>query len=508
MSKLVLSRRQVLVAAAACGLVGTASCSGGTDAGAGDHPGSGRPGASPTTAPSDLPDGVAVARRFAFAPTVALIELARGDATAFFDQQLDPSLPERPEVAALLSATDPGDVPTEGGPAARRAALGALVSSTLAVGAWSTGQLRAVMTDFWADHLHVSSSLAPEVLFTPAYRRLLSDGALGRFDDLLVSSARSAAMLISLDNASSRADGGRVPNENYGRELLELQTVGLIGSDGRSVSGRDADAPYSEDDVKAVAHVLSGWSLERGTRRFAFRPAWHDLGPAAGADVLGWTPAGSGEQDGEDLLRHLAQHPATSRHITWKLARRFVADDVAPDDEIVDELAGIYREGDTDIGPVLRRIGALVGTGDRSLPTGSGAKLRRPLDLVAAMLGSTIAVPDPATWQAALRPIGRLLQSLGQVPMGWPAPDGFPEVAGAWSGPGAVIGRWNLASAAAGGFDVLSADPAVAPLVGDELVTTVTGIAPSDRLSEALAPVTEPRSARAVLFASPEFQLR
>jgi uncharacterized protein (DUF1800 family) len=300
-------------------------------------------------------------------------------------------------------------------------------------------------------------------------------------------------MLVYLDNARSRADGANVPNENYGRELLELHTVGVDGG-------------YDEADVVEVARVMSGWSLQRPAQTFAFRSAWHDLGPLADTgDVLGWRPSGRGESDGEDLLAHLAGHPATARHLTWKLARRFVSDDVAPDDPLVDRLADVYLASDTAVGPVLRELAA-----SDEFATAGASKLRRPLDSVAAVLRLGFTVPDPAAVERPARVAARQLQVLGQVPYQWPAPNGYPEAAGAWTGAGALIGRWNLAAAAAGGFGGLVPRPEVTGADGTAVARSLLGTGPGPALSAALARAggDDGRSARALTFASPEFQLR
>jgi uncharacterized protein (DUF1800 family) len=456
-----------------------------------------------------LPDGLLVARRFSFGPTPDLVDMARGDASAFFDSQLSTDLAESAPVQALLDAharrleqaqLDAG--PDGGGKASaansvRRASIEAVIGSTLAASAWSARQLRHVMADVWADHLHVSISDGASSHFVPTYDRdVVLTHALGRFSDLLVASARSAAMLVFLDNASSRADGGRVPNENYGRELLELHTVGVDGG-------------YDEDDVVAVAHVLSGWGVVRGSGEFTFRAQRHDLGPIAdGGDILGWTPTARGVQDGEDLLRHLAAHPATARHVCWKLARRFVSDEVAPDDELVARLVSTYLAEDTAVGPVLRELAA-----SNEMSRSAGAKLRRPFDLVAAMLRLGTAVPSPSDWDRPARTAGRILQQLGHVPYGWPGPDGYPEVAAAWSGPGALTARWNAAFAAAGGFDGLEIPAAIAAGADAGVATSVLGVLPGPELVAALdrlppGDAGAARSARELVFASPEFQLR
>ncbi len=155
----------------------------------------------------------------------------------------------------------------------------------------------------------------------PAYDRdVIRPLALGRFVDLLTAVAAHPAMLHFLDQASSRADGGRTPNENFGRELMELHSVG-------------SDGGYSEDDVKAVAHLLTGWSVTDVTGGFTFRTSWHDPGPMTESrEVLGWSRGAlAGEQAGRAFIEHLARHPVTARRICHKLARRLIGEHVAPD---------------------------------------------------------------------------------------------------------------------------------------------------------------------------------
>ena len=441
-----------------------------------------------TTLPAGLPPGLALARRFSFAPTPDLVSGAAAGVDAFFDAQLDPRRSELPATSALVLAIDAewAAVATAGSgvePAERRrAAAASAAGRSLALAAWSNLQLRQVVADFFSDHLHVSISEQPSVFFVPNYDAgVIRSGALGRFADLLVASARSAAMLVYLDNATSRADRGRTPNENYARELLELHTVGVSGG-------------YDEADVAEVAHLLSGWSLDTGTRQFTFRPGWHDLGPLAdGGDVLGWRPAGGGVADGESFLHHLARLPATARFLCWKLARRFVADDIVPEDPLVAELAATYLREDTAVGPVLRLAAR---RSDRWR-----VKVRRPLDLVAAALRTAGPVPTFEQFRGALPQLRTSLQALGQVPWQWPAPNGFPEVAAAWSGPGAMIARWNTASAAATGFGALPLHPDPSPgrLLGHE---------PGATLAAAVRSAPSATVVRSLTFAAPEFQVR
>lgn len=506
MGGLHLSRRQVLATLGACGLVAAAGCSADR---VGD-PAARRSGTRPASPPG--PPGWVLARRFSFGPTPDLVELAGRGPDPFLDHQLDPGLAEDPAVASLLGAIGSwaggsagvGAERSRGAdPERRRAAVRSVVAGTLATAAWSSGQVRAVMADFLSDHLHVSIAESPTVFFVPAYdAQVIRAGALASFAELLVASARSAAMLVYLDNARSRADGGRTPNENYARELMELHTVGVDGG-------------YDEVDVVEVAHVLSGWSLQRPAATFTFREAWHAPGPLAeGGEVLGWRPGRGGEADGEDLLHHLARHPSTARFVTWKLARRFVADDIAPTDDLVIRLADVYRRSDTVLAPVIREMARAVDAAGSPAP-----KLRRPLDLVAAMLRMGAVTPGPSEFIASARGIARHLRGLGQVPYLWPAPNGYPETAGAWSGAGSVIARWRAAGAAADGFGGLTRRPVPGDATPIGVATSLLGTGPGPALARSLDRIDHDRidhdrspdpvvAARAITFASPEFQLR
>jgi uncharacterized protein (DUF1800 family) len=486
-----LDRRRVLVALAACGV--TAACrpiAPPVPVRPRPRPTTTLPPTTSTTVPAGPPAGLALARRFSFGPTPDLIAAAAGGADAFVDAQLDPRRAEHPATAALVVAIDAewaaaSAAAASDDPAAvqarRRAATTAAVSRSVVLSAWSNLQLRQVAADFFADHLHVSIAEQPTVFFVPEYDdQVIRAGALGRFADLLVASARSSAMLVYLDNARSRADRGRVPNENYARELLELHAVGVAGG-------------YDETDVVEVAHVLSGWSLDPSTREFTFRSAWHDLGPAESGEILGWRPSGRGVADGESFLNHLARLPATARFLCWKLARRFVSDTIAPDDPLVADLSATYLREDTAIAPVLRLAAR---RSDRW-----GPKVRRPLDLVAAALRTGGPVPTAGQFRASAGQLHATLDTLGQVPWKWPAPNGFPESAGAWSGAGAMIARWNAATSAASGFGGLPVHPAPTP-------QALLGHAPGPALAAAVRTARTPDVVRALTFASPEFQLR
>ena len=204
--------------------------------------------------------------------------------------------------------------------------------ATLARACFSQRQLFEVMVEFWSNHLNITCP-SSDVWSTKAWddRNVVRPHALGRFSDMLVASAKSPAMLQYLDGASSK---GTAPNENYGREVLELHTVGR-------------DAGYTQAEVVSCARALTGLSVaftwmkevtpdQFGT--FRYRADYRYVGPVS---VLGWSHANAdraaGEAVAESLLRYLASHPATATRIARKLCLRFVSDD--PPAALVDRLA-------------------------------------------------------------------------------------------------------------------------------------------------------------------------
>lgn len=437
-----LSRRRLLQSLA---LVGTTAC--GIAGCRGATPTSAKSGSTARGAAAGAA-GIVLTRRLeraTFGVTPALrAEVERaGGFGGWIDRQLAGDLATgSPERAALLARIDerlPSWGELAAGSKEDRKGVGGLclqtiVGRTVVGAAFGADQLRQRVVGVLADLLHVTSSSRKELLGICDYDRVLRDGAFGRFSDLLVATAQHPAMLVFLDQATSRADGGRIPNENYAREVMELHTVGVDGG-------------YDEGDVKELSHVLSGWSIDRRTRRFVFRDAWHDLGAfASSGDILGWRPAASqtGEAAGVAALRHLASHPATARRLAHLLARNFVSETLEADDPLVVEAAEIYRTHDTAIGPVVRHLL----TSDR-FERDATLMLRRPIDLVAHALRVS-AAPADGDLEATLTATVGLTRVLGQVPYAWPAPNGYPFGSAAWSNAGAMLGRWNAITTLAG----------------------------------------------------------
>jgi uncharacterized protein (DUF1800 family) len=332
----------------------------------------------------------------------------------------------------------------------------------------SERQLLEVMTDFWLNHFSVfaGKGIRQQYYLADYENRVIRPRALGRFRDLLGAVAKSPAMLFYLDNWESAADSGRPRlvdpssplvrravqrrfpaaanpqspvaqqvqrrlraglNENYGRELLELHTLGVDGG-------------YTQADVIAAARALTGWTIA-GPRQgggFAFTPFMHDAGEKR---VLGRTlKGGRGIEDGEELLDLVARHPSTARHIAFKLARRFVSDTPSP--ALVERAAAVFTRSDGDIREVLRTI---VTSPEFFSREAYRAKLKSPFEVVLSALRAIGASPDQTNRTA------QVIASLGQPVFGRQTPDGWPETADGWLGTGAILNRVNFGLALAAG---------------------------------------------------------
>ncbi len=327
-----------------------------------------------------------------------------------------------------------------------------LQQATVARAILSERQLYEVLVDVWTNHFNVYMGKGLDrALLADYVRSAIRPHALGRFEDLLVATARHPAMLFYLDNFQSVAEGATPPmrrgaargeagnradrmprglNENYARELLELHTLGVDGG-------------YTQEDVVSVARILTGWSMRReggegGGYEFAFAKWAHDRDAKV---VMGREfPAGRGEEEGMELLRWLAGHPQTMRHVSAKLCARFVEDD--PPDGCVD--AGVYawRSSGGDLRAV---VGAILRSPEFWAPRHRGAKIKTPLEFVVSAARALRARPDTTLGLALL--LRRLDQPLYQ----YSAPTGYPERMEAWVSSGALFDRFNVALAIASG---------------------------------------------------------
>jgi uncharacterized protein (DUF1800 family) len=325
-------------------------------------------------------------------------------------------------------------------PRARRLA-GELQQAAVIRATISERQLYEVMVDFWTNHFNVFMAKGADRFLMPEYiERTIRPRALGKFEDLLVATARSPAMLFYLDNVQSVAPGSRPPfrarsgqrmpsglNENYARELLELHTLGVDGG-------------YTQQDVINVARILTGWGMSPPQRSagFVFHDWAHDRGEKV---VLGQTfPAGRGEDEGRDLLKVLAHHPSTMRQVSAKLCARLLADD--PPDGCIDAGVHAWERTGGDIREVVR---AIVRSPEFWAPEYRNAKVKTPLEFVVSAVRAVGGVPDSTLALAQL--VGRLDQPLYlQQP-----PTGYPETQESWVNSGALLERLNLAMGIAAG---------------------------------------------------------
>jgi uncharacterized protein (DUF1800 family) len=354
--------------------------------------------------------------------------------------------------------------------------VGEIESARVARAVGSNRQLLEVMTDFWENHFNIFVGKNPvEPYYLTDYDRTIREHALGKFRDLLGAVAHSPAMLVYLDNAQSRANPGqptlgavrRAPggmvraqngaidieaiirrrnldpqqaqqlrqraaaaakaglNENYGRELMELHTLGVDGG-------------YTQQDVIEAARALTGWSVRPPAQGggFIFRPEWHDAGAK---NFLGHKlAAGRGEEDGEEVLDILARSPATAHFISQQLARRLVSD--SPSTALVERAAQTYLRTDGDIREVVRSI---VTSPEFFSERAYHSKVKSPFEVVVSTARALDATPD-STVRTALA-----VAYLGEPVFGHRDPNGWPETGDAWMNTGAILNRINFGLAVA-----------------------------------------------------------
>ena len=307
----------------------------------------------------------------------------------------------------------------------------------------SERQLEEVLVDFWMNHFNVYANKGPEKFLVGAYEReVIRPHAWGRFEDLLLATAKSPAMLFYLDNwlsadpeAASRGRGRllRTPrrarglNENYAREILELHTVGVDGG-------------YTQEDVTEIARALTGWSirgLRTGDPAFTFNARVHDRGDKT---VLGRTIRGGGVEEGEAIVRMLANHPRTARFVSTKLARRFVADE--PPASLVDRAAATFLRTGGDIREVVKTI---VTSPEFFAPEARQAKVKTPLEFVAS------AVRASGARVTSARELARRIALMGMPLYQQQPPTGYKDAAEAWVSTSGTLARLNFAADLAAG---------------------------------------------------------
>lgn len=378
--------------------------------------------------------------RFSYGVTPALARQvqARGGARQWFDWQLTPSRVRDASGDALASwfpylKWSPSTIAAanESGTVGGWVVMQHYQNSLLLRRMMSQRQLLETMTEFWENHFNVPVGADGVFTWRVQYGNLIRAHALGSFESLLQAVTVHPAMGIYLGNAVSDKDH---PNENQGRELLELHTVGLA-------------AGYSEANVVDSARILTGWRVDLWDTWAGFYDTGsHYTGPVS---VLGFRSRNSsadGRQLTRDYLHYLAHHPATAQHIAGKLALAFVSDN--PSRSLVRHLARTYLQHGTRIRPVLAELVA-----SDEFRHSVGAKIRDPEnDLVATYRLMNVHVAKPTSEDTAAHQLLWQASSMGMGPMSWPAPNGQPIVGAAWASPSRVMGSMATHYTMSGGW--------------------------------------------------------
>lgn len=288
----------------------------------------------------------------------------------------------------------------------------------------SSRQVKETMVDFWSNLLNVPLMDDEAWYFRVEYDKVIRKYALDSFESLLLHTTVHPAMGLFLDNAVSTK---RAPNENLGRELMELHTVGVDGG-------------YTEADVKASSKLLTGYRVDLWWPKFQsfYDPEVHYTGPL---QIMGFTHPNT-NQDGRAAtrayLRYLAHHPSTAQRLARRLCVKFVNDN--PSADLVATVKAAYLANGTAIRPTLR---ALV---DHPEFVASYAKkVRMPSeDYVATTRALRIQLERPQRGGSFANDMYWQYVELGQAPYEWPAPNGYPEVSAAWTSAGRVLNGLEL----------------------------------------------------------------
>jgi uncharacterized protein (DUF1800 family) len=429
------------------------------------------------TAPSPALDIAAQAHPVVFldrvgwgADAAQLRELRRIGATRWLDAQLQPTAPPRlpPAVARALPAGTPeaplqdwvpallarqrsvrrsaGDAAAQAQRKLLHAQLDALTRDAqtrqLLLDVYASNQLQQRLVWFWMNHFNVFRAGLVGPMLGDYAQRVIAPHALGRFSELLRATMFSPQMLLYLNNAQNARNH---VNENYARELMERHTLGV-------------GAGYSQADVTALAHVLTGLGVDLANRPVRVRPAlrplvWRDglvvFNPARHdprAEVVrGHTLQGRGVGEIEQVVKLLADDPATARHVSFELAQYFVADQ--PDPALVDAMVRSWRHSDGDIAVVLHTLF----TSTQFVASLNEPQFKDPMRYLLSALRAGIGertIGNP-------KPLLGMLAQLGEPLDGCSTPNGYPIAGGAWDAPGQLSTRFRLAARLGAGAPAL-----------------------------------------------------
>jgi len=310
------------------------------------------------------------------------------------------------------------------------------------------------VTLLWHDHFATAYTKVLHIGWLKGENETLRSQGFGTFRSLITAVAQDPAMQYWLDQYISTRTN---PNENFGREFLELFTLG-VGN-------------YAESDVLATAKSFTGWSTNGTTSTFLFNPDEHDFGPKT---FLGRT----GNWDGNDIIRMTCSELAHGRRIAAKVFSYFAYDN--PEPEVVDRFARIYLDADTFLPALVR---AILTSPEMYSPTALWGKVKSPIDHAVMASRQLLLTEDvPATFN--------YLTQGGQTPFDPPDVSGWPGGV-SWISPGALLNRMNFADAATRAFDPARFTD------GDNVATPEAMV---DVYLRRLGPVPVPAETRATLI--------
>jgi len=352
---------------------------------------------------------------------------------------------------------------------------------------------------FWSNHFSMSVNKDEAIRATIGQleRDVIRQHVLGKFTDMLLGVMKHPAMIAYLDNAYSMGPRsvigqawGNGYNENLARELLELHTVGVDGG-------------YTEDDIAALAKVITGWSISRGWEvdqkwqgatpqnrgQFFFRPDWHEPGPLT---VMGKRYAQAGLAQGEAVLRDLAVHPKTAEHLAFKMVLHFITDTPTP--AMVEPLKAAFLSSGGDLKAMAIALLDLPAAWNTPLE-----KVRPPIELAIAQFRAVSLSTWPANMNwAVIEP----LRALNQMPWERGQPDGYPDESAEWLSPDAMRIRLETSTLFSWFFtEQVTITPA-------ELAAGLFDDALSPFSLAAITRASDRHHAMSTLLMTPEFQRR
>ena len=365
---------------------------------------------------------------------------------------------------------------------------------------YAPDQLREQMTWFWVNHFNVQAGKRDIRAMVGDYEETIHAHALGRFRDLLEATLRHPAMLRYLDNDQNAA--GHI-NENYAREIMELHTLG-VGSG------------YSQQDVQELARILTGVGVSLKpdmpklkpdyarlyTRAglFEFNPARHDFGDK---HFLGHVIKGSGMAEVEQALDLIAASPATAHHVSERLATYFIGD--APPPALVDRMAVTFQRTHGDLAQVVRTL-----VHSREFAVSLGGAFKDPVHY--AVSAVRLAYGDRVILNP--QPVLGWIARMGEGIYNHETPDGYALASAAWSGPGQMATRFDVARQIGGGSAGLfrapgaPADAPAFPQLQNALYFNGLAATLGAPTRTALAQATSPQEWNALFLSSPEFMRR